>query len=511
MSSKLCSHFSLPVLLSILVAFASGASAQENERNDDRPNVVVIMFDQLRYDAFSHRNNEVIQTPHIDRLAAEGIVFNQATCTSPVCGPSRAAMLSGCYAYDGKYITRNRELDQPTPFVFPIKTVDELLDENGYHVEYRGKWHCGNKHLDVYKSREHIFGHKLDSYTKYLEGKGYKRNIGKEYLRDSYTKWTYKAWDVDHMIGKGPRDPDYWIGHSSQAGIIEVADEDTLTAWTAQKTIDFLDSAPKRPFSITCSILHPHGPVIPNQTYANMFKPEDMPLPENMYSSRVPRFGKKAPIPDKITHEGVQQFTALYYALVKECDDMVGKVLEALERNGLTENTLVIFTADHGEFLGSHNDFGKGEFYEEAFRVPLIMRYPKEIKPGTKSDSIATGADMAPTILDYCNVPKPEWMHGRSLREVINGGNDPVEYAYGQIRNEQCLRSTEWKFAVNNGQPFLFFDLVNDPLEMENLLDNPSKMSGKAKAKMEEMRSILQTKYKMVPARRGIVLNQSSE
>lgn len=478
---------------------AESDAAPSTDSTADRPNVLVIIFDQLRHDAFSHRNNPVVKTPNMDRLAAEGIVFNQATCASPVCGPSRAAMLSGCYAYDGKFITRNREITQETPFVMKgIQTVDELLDQDGYHVEYRGKWHCGNKHLDVYKSREEMFGHDITVYGEYLKSKGYQRNTADGYLRDVYTKWTYKAWDVDYMIGEGPKDPEYDIGHGHQLGVIEVKDEDSLTAWTVRKTLKFLDDAPKKPFAITCSVLQPHGPLIATEKYANMYNPAEIQLPKNLNSFRVTRDGKKKPIPERVTYRGAKQFMAMYYGLVKECDDHVGKILDSLKKNGLEENTLVILTADHGEFLASHNFFGKGEFFEEAFRVPMIMRYPNAIKAGQTTESVATGADIGPTILDYCNVTKPEWMHGRSLRGVINGNSDSVEYAYGQIRNEQCLRSTEWKLVINKGKPQTFINLKEDPLELENLLDSEADMDKTAKVKMNEMLALLQNKYKMV-------------
>ena len=479
------------------------AQSKNKVDNKERPNVLIIMFDQLRYDVFSHRNHAVVKTPNIDKLAEEGVVFRQATCSSPVCGPSRASMLSGCYAYDGKFTTRNREIEDETPFVFPIKTIDELLDANGYHVEYRGKWHCGNKHLDVYQAPKHIFGHNISKYADYLRGKGYKpKPVGNGYRRDTYTKWTYKTWDIDTMIGDGPRDPKYDISHSRQAGVIEVKDEDTLTAWTAKKTIDFLNHAPKnKPFAITCSILQPHGPVIASEKYAHMYKPANIPLPKNLYGSRVPRSGKKLAIPDRITEEGVKQFMALYYGLVKECDDQVGQILSTLKKNGLEKNTLVILTADHGEQLGSQTNFGKGEFFEESFRIPMIMRLPGKIKAGTLSDSVATGADIGPTILDYCNIKKLDYMHGRSLRNVINGAKDPIEYAYGQIRNEQCLRSTKWKLVVNKGEPYMFYDLVNDPFELKNLLKDKANMSEQARAKMKEMHDLLITRYKMVALR----------
>ena len=477
-----------------IMAFGTTLQAQENQR----PNVLVILFDQLRYDAFSHRDNAVVKTPNIDRLAKEGIVFKQATCSSPVCGASRASLLSGSYAHDGKYITRNREIDQPTPFVFKgLKTIDELLDQDGYHVEYRGKWHAGNGHLEVYKTPEHMFGHDISVYGEYLREKGYRRNTGEGYMRDAYTKWTYKAWEVDYMIGDGPKDPEYDIGHGHQVGVLEVKDEDSLTAWTVRKTLDFLDNAPKKPWALTCSVLQPHGPLIATEKYANYYNPAEIQLPKNLNSSRVTRDGKKKAIPDKITPRGAKQFMAMYYGLVKECDDHVGKILDSLKKNGLDKNTLVILTADHGEFLAGHSFFGKGEFYEEALRVPLIMRYPKAIKAGQTTQSVATGADVGPTILDFCNVQKPDWMHGRSLKTVMNGGTDSKEYAYGQIRNEQCLRSTEWKLVIQKGKPTFFINLKEDPMEIQNLLE--TKMSQEAKDKMAEMLQILTTKYKMVP------------
>ena len=481
------------------VAMSAVPTVKADAKSSERPNVLVIIFDQLRYDVFSHRNHEILKTPNIDRLGAEGVIFTEATCTSPVCGPSRAAMLTGCYAYDGKYIKKNREPEDEGPWLKPIKTVDELLKEGGYSVEYRGKWHCGKQHMECYNTRDFIFGHKLHSYNKYLIDKGYERkDEGGAYLPDTYTQWTYRYWPVDKMIGKGPRDLEYDIGHSSQAGILEVKDEDTLTAWTAQKTIDMLDSKPEKPFSVTCSILHPHGPIIPNEKYGSMFKPEDMPLPKNMNAYHHQRLGKKLPIPDKVSHRGVQEFMALYYGLVKECDDHVGRILDALERNGFKDNTLVVLTSDHGEFLGSHNAFGKGEFIEESFRVPLIMRYPKKIEAGLIKDNVATGADIAPTILDYCNVAVPEWMHGRTLRNVINGADDSVQYAYGEIRNEQCLRSKEWKLVINKGEPIMLFDLANDPMEEKNLLRPKSQLTEKATAKMKEMLAVLKKDYKVV-------------
>ena len=442
--------------------------------SDQRPNVLVVLVDQLRYDVFSHMGDSVVETPHIDRLASEGVVFTDAICSSPVCGPSRASLLSGCYSYDGCYVQANREPTQKSPWNVPIKTVDEALTDSGMHVEYHGKWHVGSDHLDCYRGEERVFGHKLTEYHDHLAERYEAPEPEGDYKFDNYTQWPYRFWDIDKQIEEGLKN--HAIFHTPQAGVIEVADEDTLTAWTAQKTIRFLESEPSAPFAVTCSILHPHGPVVANETYAGLYDSDAMPMPENLdgYFGPGPgQRGKKPSIPDAIPADGsgLGQFMALYYGLVKELDDWMGKLLDALEKSGHQDDTLVIFTSDHGEMMGNHNLFGKGIFLEESLRVPLVMRYPNGVQPGQRLRAPATGADLAPTILDYCGVEPLEQFHGNSLRGVIDGGDPDSPYAYSELGNRQCLRSTEWKLVLESGKASELFDLGNDPLEMENVLD----------------------------------------
>ncbi len=433
-----------------------------------RPNVLFILIDQLRYDVFSHRGNRIIQTPNIDRLASEGFLLSDATCSTPLCGPSRASILSGCFSRGRKFEYRNCEPEEKGLWLKDISTVDEALARAGYHVEYHGKWHTGREHRSCYKGDTRVFAHRMTDYHAYLAERYPNPPDDAEHKIDRYTKWPYRYWPVDEMMAAAKK-KGFLMPHHNEAGVIEVSDQDTMTAWTVRKTINFLRSRPPTPFCVTCSILQPHAPLIANAKYARMFDPAVMPMPPNVTHS----FQENPPIPGAVPADasGLGQFMALYYGLVKELDDWVGWLLAALDEQGLTDETLIIFTADHGEMMGSHRTFSKMKFFEECLRVPLILRWPGVIPADRQSSAPASGADIAPTILDYCGIPPLRQFDGRSLRPVIEGASSGDDYAYSEHRAGQCLRSTAWKYVVVDGQRPRLFDLQNDPYEMLNLLD----------------------------------------
>jgi len=472
-------------------AFQAGHGADESS---SRPNVLTILVDQLRYDAFSHRGNAVIATPNLDRLAAAGTVFTDAVCSSPVCGPSRASLLSGCYAFDGTYAFGNREPEAPAPWRREITTVDEALAGANYHVEYHGKWHCGRDHRECYRGDTRVFGHNLTDYHAYLAERYQKPDVSAEHKVDRYTKWPYRFWPIDEMMATAPA-KGYLMPHHNEAGIIDVSDDDTMTAWTAQKTLRFLRGRPTSPFAVTCSILQPHAPLIASERYARLFDPADIPLPANVNHT----FERNPPIPDAIPADatGLGEFASLYYGLVKEVDDWVGRLLTALDETGMADNTLVVFTADHGELMGSHRTVSKSKFYEESLRVPLIMRYPKEIPAGRESRAPASGADIAPTILDYCGVAPLEQFRGRSLRQAVDEKPSGDSYAYSELGARRCLRSVDWKYVTGPAGPQLF-DLRNDPHEMRNLAaEEPN--SRRVKRIAAEHAERLATDYPVTP------------
>lgn len=473
-----------------------------------RPNVVTVMCDQLRYDVFSYMNHPVMKTPNIDRLAEEGVVFTDAICTYPLCGPSRAAMLSGCYSYDDRYLPKNREPEWEDVFKPETMTVDQALDRAGYHVEYHGKWHTGNGHRDCYRGDNVLFGHQMHHYHDYLAER-YTPPSGPEYRIENYSKWPYKPWPVDDVLSREASE-NYNIYHSNHFGVMEIADEDTMTAYTARQTVDFIKSAPREPFAVTCSILHPHLPYTPNPTYAAMYDPAEMPVPFNLYAYHYQPLslqpGKPPSIPELLPEgaDGLGQCQALYFALVKEIDDWFGRILDALENRGLTENTLVIFISDHGHLLGSHNAIEKFQFFEESIRVPMVMRYPAGMPAGTRIEAPATGADLAPTILDYCGAEPLPQFHGRSLRPVVEGADlsgakidNPGDTEWAFCENREfytCFRSHEWKVAFDpEGTPIMVFNLREDPGEFTNLLETDAAQRREAERLAAELRQRIPT------------------
>jgi len=426
-----------------------------------KPNVLFILVDQLRYDLFSYRNNKYIETPNIDRLANGGVSFENAICAAPLCGPSRAAILSGRYSKDN-YLFVNREPGQEGPWLRDLKTYDEILFDNGYECVWNGKWHNGQGHRDCYSEDSFFFGHHCDDYHSYLNEK-YDFPNEKEQKIDRYTNWAYTPFDVDDVMREIKGQGVYDMPHHNEAGLLNIEPEDSLTAWTVRQSIDYLNKSHDKPFSLTCSILHPHAPLLTTAKYADLYKNTNFPLPENIEVLAK----ENSPIPNAFSHENLREYTRLYYSLVKEVDDWVGELLNALENNNLTENTLVVFTADHGDLLGSHGTLSKKEFYEECLRVPLLMRFPQIINAKSVSKMGASGVDLAPTILECCGIRNIEEMDGKSLIPKIDNYED--EFVFSELRGRTCYRSNKWKIVLEKNECTHLYDLEKDKYEKNNI------------------------------------------
>ena len=434
-------------------------------------NVLFLMADQFRHDALSCAGNPVVETPNLDRLAAEGVRFTDAVCTSPLCGPSRASLLTGQYAH-GHRCWGNFEIKDAGGLPESAQTWDETLAGNGYHVEYHGKWHTGAANRSCYHDGLPYY---LDSYHKYLEEQYPGRKKAEGEAVDRYTKWPYRPFPVDKMMADAIRRK-LSMAHHNEAGENTVPASKSLTAWTAGGVVRFLQSRPKQPFSITCSILHPHAPLVASPPYTTMYDAAKMPMPRVLDDEFTPPEKRSIPKVLTLTPGGLGSYIALYYGLVREVDDWVGRILTALDGAGLASNTLVVFLADHGEMLGEHSRVSKMIPYEASLRVPLLMRLPGRIPKGRKLNAPAAAADVAPTILDYCNLPVPREMHGRSLRTAIETGKPHSPGAFSELlrpeaREEQRMwRTPEWKLSFVGGKPYLYH-LAEDPHETRNLLN----------------------------------------
>ncbi len=446
---------------------------------DRRPNILTIMTDQQRFDSLSCAGNPIVHTPNLDRLASGGVLFASATCAYPLCGPSRACLLSGLYAH-GHGFRKNAELDEQG-LSEQVETVDEILARNGYRTHYFGKWHTGAAHRGCYTQGVY-FAHHLGQYKEYLDERHPFPGPRDGWLVDRYSGREYRPAAVDAMMLRAARDG-FDMPHHNEAGEASVPSEASLTAWTVGHAVRFLRSRPQEPFAMTCSILHPHAPLIASRPYFGMYDPAAMPMPSNVRDDC--RVRKPSSIPDVLTlsPEGLGTYISLYYGLVKEVDDQVGRLLDELEASGLADNTLVIFVSDHGEMMGSHGTLSKMKLFEESARVPLIMRLPAAIRPGRRLEAATTGVDLAPTILEFAGIEPPPHMHGRSLKGLLTGasGGQDRQFAYGEIAGQRGIRSNEWKLVLNPflecnlEEPCMLYDLVRDPGEQTNLLSRANR------------------------------------
>jgi arylsulfatase A-like enzyme len=317
--------------------------------------------------------------------------------------------------------------------VMPMKTYDEILRQNGYECEYYGKWHAPVFRARVYNNpvtaagirKTELGPGKKAAYLNYLDPLYPSRELKKGELKDTLTERPYVPHPIDRRfdLRKKGLESDIKVGQSDIHGVTTIPAAYHIAAFEAGETIRALERLKDIPFSITCSFHHPHPPYLAAEKYARMYPPQEMVPPvsidDDMTNSPYLKARKRTD--EKYSDpKMIQYFISEYYAMVKEVDDWVGQILSKLDELGLADNTLVIFTSDHGEMLGSHGMRGKFCFYEESSHVPMMIRFPGRIKPGTKVKAPVSNMNLFATILDYLEMP-PRHSDGDSLRGLIEG------------------------------------------------------------------------------------------
>ncbi len=468
-------------------------------------NLLFIMTDQQRWDAMSCYGNTVIKTPNFDKLASEGARFASFYSACPVCTPARTAILTG-HSIESNHVLSNNDADKTDAPPFP--SFDQILLHNGYQGEYHGKYHSPYRLATDYTKP-----------VRWLNGKvpppGCKADISEseaffQFVRDNATQPPIKPDQLPAKTGNYipiPLDENYGkkpSGKPSQAemyGRLVMSPAFSHTAFTAKEGIAALERLKDKPFTLTISIDPPHPPMVVSEPYYSLYPPEKIPVPTSINDFRTNSpYGPKFRAGEDIYRNpgNIQQMRSIYYGMVTEVDDWIGKILKRLDELGLAENTLVIFTSDHGEMLGDHGMHSKMVFYEGSAHVPLLMRLPGVILANTVVRTPASQIDMFATILDYlgqANHPS----EGQSLRPFIEGK---------EARKDRFVVS-EWPsssvpgFMVFDGRWKLMFgrtktatsldalyDLKNDPEEVNNFIGkNPE--HEKYRAEAERMKGLL--------------------
>jgi arylsulfatase A-like enzyme len=466
------------ILLTALILWP-GATAVETQRGG-RPNIVFIMTDDHAAHAIGAYGSRVNTTPHLDRLAHEGVLLTNVFATNAICTPSRAAILTGQYSHVNGVTMFNR-------FDSARTTVARLLQQGGYHTGMIGKWHLGSDPVgfdrwEILPGQGAYFDPVLYTAT------GEKAYAGR-YATDVITDLALE------FIARRPRDRPFFLmlHHKAPHRPWEPTAAATARFATLRipEPVTFWDS-----YATRTTALHEN-----EQRVAADLTNRDLKLtpPEGLDEAALAKWRTTKPDTVTITRNGqpetltgealvrwkYQRYMQDYLATVQSVDDNVGRVLGLLDQAGLARNTMVIYTSDQGFFLGDHGLFDKRFMYEESIRMPFLVRWPARITAGSRSDALALNVDFAPTFLDAAGLPRPADMQGRSLLPVLQGRrpadwrasmyyryyHDPGDHntrAHYGVRTRTHKLIHFWK----QGQ-WELFDLVNDPYELHNLHGQP--------------------------------------
>ncbi|MBU2572332.1 MAG: sulfatase-like hydrolase/transferase [Gammaproteobacteria bacterium] len=435
---------------------------------ETRPNILLITTDQQRFDTLSFCNKDSgVNTPNLEALAKRGVNFTQAFVQNPVCIPSRACWQTGRYTHQHG-VTYMEEIIDDTPGL-PAWELSfmERLQCAGYRTAAFGKIHMmPEKGFDELK----VTGGKGVRWTK---SAGLPIGLGP--LGRDYAAWLEaRNPGAYEKIYAGRNVPEYKKYRSAITANLPV--EDYIESWITENTEEFITRDHDKPFFAWCGFCGPHDPFDPPEPYASMYKPEDINLP--------PNFGyDTGGQPVNQTEEQItaaKKIVCHYYALVSLIDDMIGRLMAALEKKGILDNTLIIFTSDHGEMLGEFGRYGKGNFYDSIIHVPFIASFPGNVKGGgTVADLIET-YDLAPTVLDYAGAGIPRTMSASSLRPILEKTKTGRELiiseftTYDRKRTGICIRTPAHKYWRYTDGEEAFFDLASDPYERENRISDPA-------------------------------------
>ena len=480
--------------------------------NPDRPNILLITTDQQQWKA-QGSVNLLVRTPALDRLAAEGTRFDRAYCPNPTCTPSRASIITGKYPSQHGAWALGTKLDEGQP------TVGRMLAERGYRTSLIGKAHFQQnqstpEHPSI-ESMPHLFD--FDWWNQFsgpfygfdhvelLRHHAYQRQAGAH----------YGLWLEKKEAGASKayfRGGESFDETAAEDHIWTIPEEYHYNTWIVERTHARLAAAAEsdRPFFLWASFPDPHAPLGAPECWIRQYDPDRMPVPsvaEDEHERNPPHFaltrerdpdfsawsesgqGMHGMSSHLLSESEIRRRISAYYAMTSYTDEAVGRILETLDSLGLADQTLVVFTSDHGDFMGEHGLRTKGPFhYEELVRVPFIVRYPGVVPAGKTSDTLQSLVDLAPTFLAAGDCDLPLDMSGRNQWDVWTGRRSAVrDHVLIENRHEPttiCLKTyvdEDTKITTYFNRDYgELYDLKNDPGETHNRWQDPDYAALKA-------------------------------
>ena len=409
-------------------------------------NVLVIQTDEHHFKTLGCYGGRIVETPNIDWIAKRGAIATSFYATTPVCSPSRGALISGRYPQNTPVTNNN------IPLGDHIITFAEVLRRKGYKTGYAGKWH-------------------LDGLGKPQWAPS--RKFGFDDNRYMFNRGHWKKFEITR---DGPRVAAIKRG-KPHYGVDNADKESFSTDWLTNRTIDFINTNKTKPFCYMVSFPDPHGPNTVRKPYDTMYKDVNVPIPVsiNKPRSQTPRWAAGDP---RITADTVRLLMPKYYGMIKCLDDNIGRILDALRKNEQIDNTIIVFTSDHGDLCGEHGRLNKGVPYEGSARIPFLLHCPGKIPAGTIVNQALSCVDFVPTLFALTGDKLPKAVDGRDASALFLGSKK-------QWEDIAFIRSTStgkpWLAAITDrykivyselGDPW-FFDLKTDPDELHNAFTQP--------------------------------------
>ena len=446
-----------------------------------RPNILFIFTDQQRADTMACYGNDMIHAPNLNALADGSFVFENGYVSSPICTPSRSTIMTGLWPHVSGCLKNNIRLEESVP------TIADLLPPE-YHTGYYGKWHLGNEVI-----RQHGFDEWVSIEDQY-----------REYYTDEEHLSVFS--DYHHFLVERGHAPDKESEGAmvfSRGYAAALPEELTKATFLGDRAAEFIHRNKDRPFALYVNIFEPHPPY--DGPFNDMYDPWSIPVPDSfmknppanaslMHRMRAEESlagqGFDGDSAEPLSEEYWRALIARYWGMVTLVDKAVGTMTRALEEAGVADNTIVVYSSEHGDQLGEHNVVQKAVFYEQSVKVPMLMRVPW-LSDGSRVPGRYSHVDTVPTLLDLVGADLPDHLQGESRVPVLKGeetleGNDVIIDWTGRNVGDEASPSIQdvphrilishdgWKLSLAEGDQGELYDLNGDPTESVNLFDDPS-------------------------------------
>lgn len=433
------------LLALLLIPSLVGNATTSQANQPSQPNFLVLISDDQRPDTIGALGNPIIETPHLDRLVHRGLTFTRAICAHPLCVPSRAELLTGCIGFrNGVHFPKNKpDLSLPT---WP-----KVMAGAGYNTYHVGKWMiAGRPSTRGFQESLGLFASGKRPDTPQFDSAG--REV------TGYRGWMFQTDDRQLQ-------PEQGVGLTAD-----------ISAKFADAAIEFISRKSAKPFFLQVNFTAPHDPLLDPPDWLDKYPAAEMPLPKNFLERHPFDHGNYAGRDEKLNtwprkQSDIRRDLATYYRVISDMDAQIGRIVKALADHEKLENTVIIFTSDHGLAIGSHGLMGKQNMYEHTIGIPLIFS-----GPGIPNNELRTAQiylrDLFPTTCDLARIPIPKTVQGRSFKQVIEGRKKKIyDQVFGYFNDKQrMVRTDRWKLIYYpHLQRYQLFDIKSDPDELKDL------------------------------------------